>query len=352
MTTTSAPGKIHFLGEHTAVYGKPAILAAIDKRVKVDLLPTEDRMVHIISKNFKREMTRSVHEILDITREAQEKWHQFRETDNIAVLNAIKADELFYPAIVIGETLMYYQQNLNEGFHLSIDSDIPIGSGHGSSAAVAVSIASAVSRHICESTKKEDIAKIAIKSEQIKHGNPSYGDVAAVIHGGLIWFRKETPELILVEPLDFTVAKNIAQNVMVIQSGIPEESTGEMVHNVNEFRKSSHDTFTRILEEQESLTRELLAVLQQGDSKRLIAIMKAGERNLEALGVVSHSAKALIRQIEDAGGAAKVCGAGGLAKGSGAILVYHPEKGLQHLANDKNKSYYAVQLGGEGLTIT
>ena len=94
MISVSAPGKIHFLGEHTAVYGKPAILAAIDKRVRIDLLPAEDRSVHIISKNFKREMTLDVHEVLEITRQAQEKWKQFRETNQIALLQAIKADEL------------------------------------------------------------------------------------------------------------------------------------------------------------------------------------------------------------------------------------------------------------------
>jgi mevalonate kinase len=32
MIKVSAPGKIHLIGEHSAVYGKPAILAAINLR--------------------------------------------------------------------------------------------------------------------------------------------------------------------------------------------------------------------------------------------------------------------------------------------------------------------------------
>jgi mevalonate kinase len=351
MITVSAPGKIHFLGEHSAVYGKPAILASIDKRVVVDLLPADNRKVHIISKNFKTEATLNVHEILELTREAQKKWREYRDTNNITALHAIKADELLYPAIVVGETLMYFQQNLNEGFHLSIHSDIPVGSGHGSSAAIAACVAAAVARHLGESTKKEIISEIAISAEKKIHGNPSYGDVAAVINGGFIWFRKETPDFMVIQPLGFSIPKSVSQNLMIIQSGIPKESTGEIRHADSEFRKAHPDIFTNILEEQESLTRELLNVIKEGDSQRLVEIMRAGEQNLEAIGVVSNSAKALIRDIEKAGGAAKICGAGGSVNGSGIILAYHPEKRLQSIANDKNTAYYAVRLGGEGLKI-
>lgn len=35
MTTVSAPGKIHLMGEHAVVYGKPALLTAIDLRLSV-----------------------------------------------------------------------------------------------------------------------------------------------------------------------------------------------------------------------------------------------------------------------------------------------------------------------------
>ncbi len=39
----SAPGKIHLMGEHSVVYGKPALLAAINKRVFVELVPRKDK---------------------------------------------------------------------------------------------------------------------------------------------------------------------------------------------------------------------------------------------------------------------------------------------------------------------
>ncbi len=37
----SAPAKIHLMGEHSVVHGKPALLAAIDKYITATLEPTK-----------------------------------------------------------------------------------------------------------------------------------------------------------------------------------------------------------------------------------------------------------------------------------------------------------------------
>ena len=199
----SVPGKIHFLGEHTAVYGKPAILAAINKRCSVTLTPTETKLVRITAKNVDRTLTLSFEDIMKVTKQAQEKWETYRllndiiftvrdgagSLNDIELLKKIVSDDAVYPIIAIGETLQFFTMIPTQGFELHIDSEIPIGSGHGSSAAVAVSIAGAVSAFLGKNVDKETISKIAIRIEQKKHGNPSYGDVGAVIHGGLILFQ-------------------------------------------------------------------------------------------------------------------------------------------------------------------
>jgi mevalonate kinase len=350
--TASAPGKIHFLGEHTAVYGKPAMLAAIDKRCTVTLEPLAGDEIKITSKNFNRTFRLPLNEVLAIRDEAQKQWEKYRETNDISVLKGIVRNEMMYPVIAIGETLKFFNKTTVPSFHLTIDSEIPVGSGHGSSAAVAVSVAGVVTKFLSENCEPDVISNIAIRIEQKKHGNPSYGDVGAVINGGLIWFQKNTLDDIIVKPLDFSVPEKLSQNLLVIQSGKPEESTGEMVHSVAVFKKQNPKLFEQILADQERLTHELLSVIKGANEESLINIIREGEKNLETIGVVSPSAASLIREIEKAGGAAKICGAGGKTKGSGIILAYHKEKKvLETLAKKSGLSYYTVALGGEGLNI-
>lgn len=340
------------MGEHTAVYGKPAILAAIDKRAVVTLEPWSGSEITITSKNFNKTIRLTYKEVLAIRDDAQAQWERYRETNDLNVLRGIVRNDVMYPVVAIGETLRYFKKEPKTGFHLTIDSEIPLGSGHGSSAAVAVTIAGAVATFLGEPIDNDIIRKVAIRIEQKKHGNPSYGDVGAVVNGGLIWFQKETPQIITVKPLDFSVPEKISQNLLVIQSGVPEESTGEMVHSVAQFKKLHPERFNQILEDQDRLTRELVDVLKNAEATSLIRIIKEGEKNLEKIGVVSDQAKTLIRKIETAGGVAKICGAGGKANGSGIILAYHKnKKEVEKLSKANDLAYYTVQLGGEGLQI-
>src|SRR3989344_3174282 len=84
--TVSAPGKIHFLGEHVVVYGKPALLAAIDKRCTVSISQRKDKRIEIRSINLKNSITVSGLAVLEGTKLAQKKWQEFIKTGNVALL--------------------------------------------------------------------------------------------------------------------------------------------------------------------------------------------------------------------------------------------------------------------------
>ena len=106
----------------------------------------------------------------------------------------------------------------------------------------------------------------------------------------------------------------------------------------------------KILDHQEKLVHDLLPALEKAEHEKIIEIIKNGEENLEKLGVVSDYAKKIIRSIEESGGAAKICGAGGTTKATGIILSYHLNlqslsKVLQFL--DLNPAQ--LDLGVEGL---
>lgn len=308
----SAPGKLILLGEHTVVYGKPAIIASVAKRCFVTLAPKAGKEIRIVSEN--------------------------------------QDQALDYPAFIISKTLEYFHKKTPSGFTLSINSQIPIGGGMGSSAALAVSIAGAASLFLGEKFDKEKINNVAFLAEQEKHGNPSGADNSACCYGGLIWFRKETPDLKIISQLPFNISEEITNNFLTIFTGTPKESTKEMVSMVGELYKKRPEFTKKIFERQESLVRELLLALKNGDEDTIKRCIRLGEKNLELLGVVSPFVKSLIRKIEKKGGVAKICGAGGRTKGAGILIAYHKNrKELENLLRSQKVNFSPVSLGTEGV---
>lgn len=303
----SAPGKIHLLGEHAVVYGKPALLAAINKRVYVEITVRKDNKKEII-----------IHENPD-------------------------KKVIDYVEHAIDVTAKYYKQKLPSGFTITITSEITFGSGLGSSAASAVALAGAVTLFLGKPFDKATINEIAFLIEKYNHTNPSGGDNSASCYGGFIWYRKETENLKTVQQIELPLSKNILKNFYLIDTGKPKETTGEMVLFVKGFVKKNKKLSKNIFNHQEELTRNLLVALQDNNEKEIKQIIKKGERNLEKIGVVPFSVKKLIRHIERLGGAAKICGGGGKSKSTGVLLVYQKNK--------VNSIYTPLLLGAEGLRI-
>lgn len=281
MIKVSAPGKIHLLGEHSVVYGKPALLSAINLRVTV-AIGTADKSYPRLRK---------------------------------AVQNLIKKK---------------FKKKIPD---YSIESDLPAGVGLGFSAAASAAIIAAALSYFKVKWDLNLINNLTYEAEKVFHGNPSGGDNTTVVHGGLILFQKEA----------FSPVASKIKSFILINSGKPVESTKEMI----EIAKAK---IHLILDDQEKLVRELLSVLKTGNETEMIRIIKAGEKNLESIGVVSSFAKSIIRKIEKSGGAAKISGAGGKKKGAGILICYHPDKEvIEEIAKSYNLPYFSTSLGVEGL---
>lgn len=350
--TVSVPGKIHLMGEHAVVYGKPALIAAIDKRCRVTLTPREDSRIQIISEQLKQDVVLTIDEVMEKTYHAQKSWEKFRAEHDVSYLKDITKHPIDYLIIAVGETLLYYGIPPKNGFTLSINSEIPIGAGLGSSAALAVAIASAITVFLEKDIEHARIHEIAVLIEQKKHGNPSGGDPATVRAGNLVWFRKESDILSVIQPIPFGVLDPLASNFYLVDTGSSDESTGEMIQAVREMYDEKIEFVGNVFNDLEKLTRDMVIVLKNNHEEDLIAIIKQGEKRLEHLGVVSDHVKQIIRKIEDSGGAAKISGGGGKTKGVGTILVYHTDrKKLEDVLSQFQLEPLSIRLGAPGLTI-
>ena len=311
MITVSVPSKVHLLGEHAVVYGKPALLAAIDKRISVTINYSKNKQI-LGGQGYEKEI-RQLLEILE------------KEIKKLTKLKKIGT------------------------YSIKISSQVPVGSGLGSSAALSASLTAALLSFLKIPWDKKIIFDIAYEGEKFFHGNPSGGDLATVIEGGFLWFRKEFDFLKTFSHLPFNPHKNIKQFIL-INSGKPKESTREMVEKVSKLKASSPQKTQGLFNSQEELTKQMVIALRDGDEDALINYIKLGEQNLEKLGVVGKKVQILIREIERLGGAAKITGAGGIKDGSGMLLVYNRDmKKILGYAKQNSLELLTIQTGEEGL---
>lgn len=296
------------MGEHAVVYGKPALLAAINLRLTVSV-------------------------------EASEKFK---------IVSREPADYVRYAAEFLAKE--YNLQDLPK-VKITITSDIPAGFHLGSSAAVAVSVVAAGTYFLKKLWNPTQINTIAYEIEKKQHGNPSGGDNTAVTMGGFIWFRKELEFLKSMWQLPFNIS-NAMSHFFLINTGRPRETTGEMVEHVHSQFVIHKSQFNKLFDRNEEQTKKIAVALKEEKEKDLIDAIRVGERTLEEMGVVSKKVIPVIRNTEHLGGAAKILGGGGRKDGVGFLLGYHRSESVLHeLCATYNFPIQKIQLGCVGVTL-
>src|SRR3989304_10473433 len=144
MVLVSAPGKVHLIGEHAVVYGHPAILAAIDKRIYVNA--EKYSKVSLKDSRFNSSKEWELEDIRKTTARAKELWQECDSKKDFSMLLAWSKQNHYenYWKALIGTVLE--RTEASSGISLDIIKfEIPPGSGLGSSSAAAAAIAKAAS---------------------------------------------------------------------------------------------------------------------------------------------------------------------------------------------------------------
>jgi len=308
--TVSAPGKVILMGDHAVVYGKPALISAINLR-----------------------LTAKVSDSLKPT------------------IIADEGEE--YINHILTTVCKHFNLKNIPSLRIEISSDIPVGYHLGSSAALGAALVGALSYHLKKIWNPVLINQLAYESEKYIHINSSGVDPAAVVSGRLIWYRKELDFLRSIWQFPFGIPK-LLNNFCFIDTGRPVESTGEMVVFVSKKLKVKSEKLKieKLFDENERQTRSIAVAIKEENEKHFINAIRTGERTLEDMGVVSAKVIPLIREIEKIGGAAKILGGGGRKEGVGFLLCYHhdPQK-IASFSKAYNYSLQAIHLGEEGVRL-
>ncbi len=342
MVKVSAPGKIHLIGEHAVVYGEPAILAAVGKRLfveaeKHDAVKYVDLRWETDSKEW------AVEDVLESTDRVLELWSHGTQTKDFSPLfNHIKADRYAgYRKAVVG--IVMKKLGIKGGVKLAINCEFPTSAGLGSSSALSVAVVTAISELYEKQLSLSQINELSYDLEKIIHGTPSGGDNTASCYGGLIWFQKSSPQNVMM-PLKEEIS-SMPEGFVLVNTREEKSSTGELIQKVRLLEESYR---APRIKEISKLVYEMKVALKSKKYDLMKDIINRDQQLLKELEVSTDEIDSIAEAVRKIGGAAKLCGAGG----GGIMLCWHKDKDLlKRTISQLGYEPWETQLGVEGVRI-
>jgi len=306
-SVASAPAKIILFGEHFVVHGTKAILAAIDKRVTVTSSFTENKTIKVNSKLGTY------------------------ETSDLSSYEEVKSE--FRPFIYLANKILDSNQNVG-GLEITINSDIPVGVGLGSSSACCVAATASISG-LFNKLSREEIINLAIKAEKTIFADTSGADPTVCTYGGII----EYPSI---EKIDNTFDLNL-----VIANSMIPHSTKRSVEKVSKFKENNEVRFSQLCELETKLIDGIILDMKNNDAIALGLKMSENQKYLEEIQVSNDTLHDMISSLKEISLGSKITGAGD----GGCIIALVKDENLDQVPTllGKGKECFSVKIDTKGV---
>ncbi|MFC7154756.1 mevalonate kinase [Halomarina halobia] len=303
MTVSSAPGKLYLFGEHAVVYGEPAVGCAIDRRARVTVERRDDDRLQV--------------EARDLTLDGFTVEYSGGANDQL---------DVNVPTPLVEAAMGYVDGAVEQareaagapdaGLDLIVESEIPLGAGLSSSAAVIVATIDAAARELGVDLPAEEIADRAYRVEHgVQDGQASRTDTFCSTVGGAVRVEGDDCERI----------DDIPDLPLVVGYDGGAGDTGELVAGVRALREEydfAADTVGAIGD----VVRRGERALAEDDVEEIGRLMDFNHGLLSAIGVSSRSLDAMVWAAREADAlGAKLTGAGG----GGCIVALDETPGAQ-----------------------
>jgi len=306
-SVASAPGKIILFGEHFVVHGTKAILAAIDKRVTVTSTFTDNKTIKVNSQLGTIEVP--------ISSSHEEVESEFR------------------PFVYLANKIINSEQNVS-GLEITIDSDIPIGVGLGSSSACCVAATASISELFNE-LSSEEILKMSIEAEKTIFPDTSGADCTVCTYGGMIGYPS-------IEKIDNTFDLNL----LIANSMIPH-NTKNSVEKVNKFKENDEERFSQLCDLENGLIDEVIVAMKNNDATTFGLKMSENQKYLEEIHVSNDTLRGMISSLKEISLGTKITGAGD----GGCVIALVKDENMDKVPAllPKDKECFSAKIDTKGM---
>ncbi len=294
MTGFFAPGKLILLGEHGVVYGHPALAAAISRGVRAFSTPSERCQLELpegLNAKHRAALERAFAQAAKLTG---------------------------YPKVSI-----------------TLQSDLPVSMGLGSSGALAVACARALLTASGKKVTGAAVEKLALAMEREFHGTPSGVDHSTSARGTMVLFQKgKVKQVKARRPVEVLVA-------LVGERA----STKTTVAALRERQALWPRRYARIFNEIGQLARDGAVAVGKGELESLGDLMNLNQGLLCALQLSSDRIDSMVRKMRAHGAlGAKLTGAGG--DGGAVIGLFKDPQPMMKQLKAEGFDCFSSQLAG------
>ncbi|XP_012535260.1 mevalonate kinase [Monomorium pharaonis] len=389
----SAPGKVILYGEHAVVYGKTAVAASLNLRttVKFAELPKLDSgdIIKLEFPNVKLSLNLPLNIFLDYFFSDNFNYPSVKDNNQLyayvnkflnAIENVIDKDNndsfikqqmlslqaFFYLLVYIA-----YEEHIDikeTSFHVHLSTELNIGSGLGSSASFAVSLAACFlhwsllrkgGHDTFNYNELDKISRYALNCERIMHESPSGIDNNVCTYGSVIKFKEKkltdmlphvsNLKILLVNTNVTRSTKEQVKKLVELKDSYPTIVV-PILDSIDALSNDAWETLKEISNKAENCTK----IMEQEWYKILSNLIHINQGLLNALGVSHPRLEMICAMAKMHSYAAKLTGAGG---GGYAYILLPPDietESINSLSKElEEKDFYATttSLGGSGVKI-
>jgi mevalonate kinase len=366
----SAPGKIILFGEHFVVHGTKAILAAIDKRVTVTSTITEASYVDGEHNARRSSSTLKINSQLGTFEIPLYSYYNDFVKDGINIQwlgsqsrygpesfathqSIIKSE--FMPFVYLVAKLSHMTDERHivtepllhpNGLEITIDSDIPIGVGLGSSSACCVAAAASLYALFCEKdggaklkfsqeNETKDILSLAKEAERTIFPDTSGADCTVCTYGGMIEY-----------PSIEKIGNTFDLNLLIANSMIPH-NTKNSVEKVNKFKENDEERFSKLCDLENGLINEVIVAMKNNDAATFGLKMSENQKYLEEIQVSNETINGMISSLKEISLGTKITGAGD----GGCVIALIKDEDMDKVPAllPKDKECFSAKIDTKGV---